>query len=432
MLFIERTCPCEENMPMWHSSKLNKYSSLVSLISKNNWNVDLFAVEVGARGYCASSLTQCLKRLGYPNKLAFSTAKCLSRLSMEASFCIWVARESKAWCQDHQLTSARPNSISHGNFSHRERNAKEKAMTSPKVCREARSSKRVGFCNKGNTCYANAILQALSVCDSLWRQRPSESSLLSPMAKAFSLNMAMLHRSAGAIDPLHFLKALSKVIAEKRQAPFVYNSQQDASEVLQYVIDELKDVSAAAHNSVATVMRVSVTCDTCFSVQTEEVAHDILLVPRSCSVSTSVRLLLQQESLSGETSRFCRTCQDRTPCTIDSSVTQCGSILIVRMNRVIHDESGLSKDTRVVDSAVRNPLSVPISAEEGVSFTAEYRLVSTINHSGSADKGGHYWAYVFCRNTKSWLMCNDTSVTVASPADLNNGSSCLFFFVRAV
>ena len=73
VVIVELTCPCEENMETWHTSKLQKYSCLVNTIKCNGWCVDLFAVEVGARGYCSRSLTSCLKRLGFPNKLAFST-----------------------------------------------------------------------------------------------------------------------------------------------------------------------------------------------------------------------------------------------------------------------------------------------------------------------------------------------------------------------
>ena len=70
-ILIELTCPCEENMESWHSDKLIRYSGLVNMIKHNGWYVDLFAVEVGARGYCSRSLTICLKRIGFPNKLAF-------------------------------------------------------------------------------------------------------------------------------------------------------------------------------------------------------------------------------------------------------------------------------------------------------------------------------------------------------------------------
>ena len=53
IIIIELTCPCEENMESWHSIKLSKYLPLVDVIRRSGWSVDLFAMEVGARGYCS-------------------------------------------------------------------------------------------------------------------------------------------------------------------------------------------------------------------------------------------------------------------------------------------------------------------------------------------------------------------------------------------
>ena len=97
VILIKLTCPCEENMESWHSIKLTKYFESILL---NGWCVDLFAIEVGARGYCSRSATTCLKRLGFGNKLAFSTAKTLGHKSMESSFYIWLARNSRSWSQN--------------------------------------------------------------------------------------------------------------------------------------------------------------------------------------------------------------------------------------------------------------------------------------------------------------------------------------------
>ena len=56
VILIELTCPCEENMESWRGTKINKYSALKAIIeSKGRW-VELFAVEVGARGYCSRSV----------------------------------------------------------------------------------------------------------------------------------------------------------------------------------------------------------------------------------------------------------------------------------------------------------------------------------------------------------------------------------------
>ncbi|XP_057309748.1 uncharacterized protein LOC130649438 [Hydractinia symbiolongicarpus] len=99
LVIIELTCPCEENTNYWHSTKVAKYSCLVNVILSSGWQVDFFAVEVGARGYCARTTMSCLKRLGFSNKMAYSTSKNLSKISM-TTFSVWIARESRDSSQD--------------------------------------------------------------------------------------------------------------------------------------------------------------------------------------------------------------------------------------------------------------------------------------------------------------------------------------------
>ena len=70
-------------MPYWHDVKKENYHALCSAISSNGWKVSFFAVEVGARGYCAESLLSCLHCLGLPSKLYRSTIKILSSVSLK-------------------------------------------------------------------------------------------------------------------------------------------------------------------------------------------------------------------------------------------------------------------------------------------------------------------------------------------------------------
>ena len=97
VILIELTCPCEENMESWHSTKINKYLALKTVIESNGWCVELFPVEVGARGYCSKSVLCCFKKLGFNNTRIRNTVKKLSKSSMECSFCIWLARNNKHW-----------------------------------------------------------------------------------------------------------------------------------------------------------------------------------------------------------------------------------------------------------------------------------------------------------------------------------------------
>ena len=55
VIVIELTCPCKENMSQWHEEKSHKYYPLCCSIRSNGWSVYFYAIEVGARGFCAES-----------------------------------------------------------------------------------------------------------------------------------------------------------------------------------------------------------------------------------------------------------------------------------------------------------------------------------------------------------------------------------------
>ena len=141
---------------------------------------------------------------------------------MEYSFCIWLARNNKAWSfneidlslktAEHQLVHQNP------------------PTTTTKInSLKINPPLPAGFINQGNTFCANAILQALNVLSFLCMRVPSESSFLSPILKSITLNMKIKSRSNKPVDPSNW--ALSRKISESCHVPFNFNSQQDALEV---------------------------------------------------------------------------------------------------------------------------------------------------------------------------------------------------------
>ena len=112
---------------------------------------------------------------------------------MESSFCIWLARDNVVW-QSVELNSRLTNTTPPESSSSSIPKAKIKINlpNSPTP-----SKLPVGFINKGNTCNANTILQALSVIPipyrtSLpYRTSSAESAQLSPLLKSVALNMAI-------------------------------------------------------------------------------------------------------------------------------------------------------------------------------------------------------------------------------------------------
>ena len=62
---------------------------------------------------------------------------------------------------------------------------------------------------------------------------------------------------------------------------FNLNSQQDAAELLQFVIDELKGTSVAASDLISNTIRINVSCNQYFCFFAKEEKLDKLTVPLS-------------------------------------------------------------------------------------------------------------------------------------------------------
>ena len=303
VILIELTCPCEENMESWHSTKINKYLALKATIESNGWSVELFAVEVSARGYCPKSILGYLKKLGFNNTLTRNNIKHFSKSSMECSFCIWLARNNKEWTSTINLKVK---------DSLKESCNSPSPMPYPKQkiqpVSKANPIRPVGFINKGNTCYANSILQVLSVMPTLWNRVPSESNHLSPMLQAISLITAVKKNSTKPIDPSNFLWALKRSLSSTRVTPFNFNSQQDVAETLQVVLDELKGVSLAASSLISNKLRTTVSCNACLCSSVSEENLDILSLQVSTGIQTSLKQYLSPEILTSGNKWFCPSC----------------------------------------------------------------------------------------------------------------------------
>ena len=70
---------------------------MVEAIKGNGWFCHFFAIEVGARGFNSTHVPFCLKSLGFSPRLVKSLLGKLSGASLEASYCIWLARSNREW-----------------------------------------------------------------------------------------------------------------------------------------------------------------------------------------------------------------------------------------------------------------------------------------------------------------------------------------------
>ena len=106
---------------------------------------------------------------------------------------IWLAANNKAWStKETDLSLKTPEDpLVYQNPTSTPPKANSLKINSPLP---------VGFINKGNTCYANAILLTLTVLPLLWNRVQSESSSLSPLLKSITLNMKIKSRSNKPVD----------------------------------------------------------------------------------------------------------------------------------------------------------------------------------------------------------------------------------------
>ena len=99
VIFIELTCPMEENCEARRQEKIARYIALIAEIEDGHrWKVVMHTIEVGARGQVhRKPAVSCFRSLGFSNRAISKIIKNLSLLSARASLAIYMARNKPIW-----------------------------------------------------------------------------------------------------------------------------------------------------------------------------------------------------------------------------------------------------------------------------------------------------------------------------------------------
>ena len=423
VILIELTCPCEENMEQWHQTKYDKYEPLSSAIKSNGWKVNLFPIEVGARGYCSTSVKSCFQRLGFSNKQVRSTLKSLSFICLKASFQIWQARETKNWVTP---TVSMPESGTKSHCQVGKRFIEVDKTVSLATCVRREGFLNSGLKNKGNTCYINASLQCFSTMEYLWSNISLLNNNLPPFINSFLRLMSLLRSSKAALDPSQFLRHLKVVLIRSGKSDFNIFSQQDAGEILSSILIELCSFSPHAQQALYHSLRNEITCNSCLNSSINEESSPILHVPVANTVQASLSELLKSEELLEEASYFCNYCSGYRPAIVEHSFSKVGQYLVVQLKRFTQQEGVFKRDIQKVFSTPNIEVTV---VDGDLTSQTKYQLIATVNHTGTLDKG-HYTAFIKPNKSKNWLFCNDAAVLGSSEASVNNTSSYICFYEK--
>ena len=95
--FIELTVPNEDRIEVSGELKKAKYEPIAIDGRQKGWKVRIWAVEVGCRGFPASSMASFMKDIGYRGKEGKRVLEGISQTAESATHSIWKWSQMKNW-----------------------------------------------------------------------------------------------------------------------------------------------------------------------------------------------------------------------------------------------------------------------------------------------------------------------------------------------
>ena len=97
MMIMELTVPGEDGVEAAAHRKKTNYAPIVERSNRNGYRTSLWTVEVGCKGFAASSLSRFLKDMGYIGKRKSLICKKVEEIAEDASHKLWSWSHMKVW-----------------------------------------------------------------------------------------------------------------------------------------------------------------------------------------------------------------------------------------------------------------------------------------------------------------------------------------------
>ena len=94
---LELTIPWESRIDEAHERKRSKYDDLRSQCIDNGWDCWCLPIEVGCRGFVATSVVKTLTKLGIRGKEKRNIIRKVGEVAEKASNWLWIKRSDKLW-----------------------------------------------------------------------------------------------------------------------------------------------------------------------------------------------------------------------------------------------------------------------------------------------------------------------------------------------
>nr|XP_005989707.2 PREDICTED: inactive ubiquitin carboxyl-terminal hydrolase 50 isoform X1 [Latimeria chalumnae] len=317
-----------------------------------------------------------------------------------------------------------------------------------------------GLYNSGNSCYMNAVLQCLCSTTPLVEYflsgKYQEDLGRSKGEVSCAFGQLVTDMWLGEYKCIY--PAQIRAVIGNLHHPFANRAQQDAQELLVYLLnglhDELKrstrrrfpmettfrsgqrklslpctELSIITHLFEGQLDQVTV-CLKCHNTVRTNEAFTVLSLPipsgRKCSLQDCLECFFQQDTLTWNDQMLCSLCEKKQDTSVKANIAKLPDFVLLHLKRF--DYCGQQK------RKLRTEVSFPL---ENLDFSpyapgpfgsqGKYNLYAVVNHSGDMDSG-HYTAYCKHPVTHNWFEFDDETVNYISASTLQSSAAYIFFY----
>jgi ubiquitin carboxyl-terminal hydrolase 12/46 len=282
--------------------------------------------------------------------------------------------------------------------------------------------KFIKFPNLGNTCYANALVQAMlnssHICSYLDEFFTATHSLtLSPTLSKSPLmqflHIYRQHRSSAhreaVIQPGTFLSAITSAAPS-----FVMGRQHDSHELYLFLMQSFDETIASINTTFQLNLRPFTTlvsshstthCECLMCAHHSKLEEDFinfyLSIEKRQSLVSRLRDSQMPEYLYGVNKRFCKSCKIPQEMKIHCEYVELPKVAVFQLQRFVLDP--VTKNTKKLHDCIPFPSMLTINQ-------TRYELRSVVVHIGAVLTVGHFVAIL--RISEKWILASDLKLNV--------------------